>query len=660
MGIAAFKQNALLRMDGSEYLLRKISADCWQLENTLTKQIVECTLTRLLQQFADGDLTFLANNGDPSRGKALNDIDSYSWELAKLRRLYVLAVLEVTTRATVVQAITDVWKKTGRPAKLPSLATVYRWKAHYVSSGNDVRALVDHPQGKGNRTRRFPLEVIELCKESISTVFMTRERNTVQDTIHDALARVVRENQLRPAGTALPLPTGRLIRSLIEDISAFDKHSARYGHQEALKHFRFVRGQCVTQHPLERAEIDHTDLDLFVVDDERSLPLGRPWLTACIDAYTRCILGMHLAFTPPSYLTVARCLRDAFLPKTWLKDQYPEIKSDWPAYGVMRELVLDNGAEFHSESLEQVCFSLGIEMHYSPRKEPWFKGKIERFVKTLNKGIAHGIPGTCFSNIFEKGDYDPAKHAVVTFSTLKKICRLWVADIYHQKVHRALGISPVQMWNSSIKPEDIPLPDDPTQLDVIMGRADRRVLSHKGIELDGLFYNSSDLHELRCKEGSRLEVQIRVDESDIGHIYVLSPKTSQAFKVPALRGDYARGVSQWQHRVFRNQARHSGAESGPDDWLQAKETIARLIEDDFNLKRHRSRKRVGRYLGDCQATVNRPAPEDELTMVSQIHADPHTECLPALPASTATQIDFPDPEAVRDLPVTIEVRTVRA
>ncbi|MDR3736464.1 MAG: hypothetical protein P4L10_13130 [Acidobacteriaceae bacterium] len=50
----------------------------------------------------------------------------------------------------------------------------------------------------------------------------------------------------------------------------------------------------------------------------------------------------------------------------------------------MRELVLDNGLEFHSESLEQVCYSPGIEMHYSARREPWFKGKIERFFGSLN------------------------------------------------------------------------------------------------------------------------------------------------------------------------------------------------------------------------------------------------------------------------------------
>jgi putative transposase len=658
VGTSALHKNAVVHLEGSEYLLlRKISDSCWQLEDTKTKRIVERELTQLLREYATGKLTFVSQHGRLC-GKAVASISPE----ARVRRLYVLAALKATTRAALDQAINDVWTKTNSPVTPPSYVTVYRWKARYITSGNDVRSLMDDSSKRGNRTDRFPSEVVEICEQSIATVFMTRERNTLQDALEDAMLKVTRVNETRPKDMALPVPTRRLMRRLIAHIPAFDKHSARYGHQEAVKHFRSVKGQHVSREPLERAEIDHTHLDLFVVDDERSLPLGRPWVTACLDAYTRCILGIHVSFTPPSYLTVAKCLKDAFLPKTWLKDEYPEIRCEWPAYGVMRELLLDNGAEFHSESLEQVCFSLGIEMHYSPRKEPWFKGKIERFFRTYNKGVAHGTPGTCFSNIFDRGDYDPAKHAIVTLSTLKKISRLWVADIYHQKPHRALGISPAHLWNSVVLPEDISLPDDPNQLDVIMGRVDRRVLSHKGIERDGLLYNSPDLHQLRCKHGSRLEVEIRVDESDLGYIYVLAPQTAEAFKVPALRFDYANGISQWQHQIFlKYHARHSDVNKGADGWLQARETISRLIEKDLDLKRHRSRKRIGRYLEDCEPANHGTVAHSPIVLAPQVHA-PEPSAVAALPASTDdSEIrDTADANEVEDLPVTIEERTIRA
>jgi len=60
-------------------------------------------------------------------------------------------------------------------------------------------------------------------------------------------------------------------------------------------------------------------ISLFAIDDETLLPLGRPWFSACEDDYTRCILGMFVGFIPPSFLTVSLCLKDAFRPKTWLK-----------------------------------------------------------------------------------------------------------------------------------------------------------------------------------------------------------------------------------------------------------------------------------------------------------------------------------------------------
>jgi putative transposase len=59
----------------------------------------------------------------------------------------------------------------------------------------------------------------------------------------------------------------------------------------------------------------------------------------------------------------------------------------------------------------------------------------------------------------------------------------------------------------------------------VSGRIESRTLTHKGIEFEGLFYNSPELTELRRKEGANLAVEIRINESDIGSIYVLSPKT---------------------------------------------------------------------------------------------------------------------------------------
>ena len=322
MGTSCLEQNAIVEIDGKDYRLhRKISDTCWQLEETKTGLLIIKEHHDLLRMVADQQLTFPACVPVSKRGVG----DPQIPEIAKLRRTYVLAVLDVpNSREQMEPAINDVWKRVKQPAKPPGWISVYRWKTHFLQSKNDIRALTDNASKKGNRTSRYPSVVMSLCQEAIAAKYLRRERNTIQETLEDALLSVMRENNLRPESDQLPLPTRRLVTRLISDIPEFNKYSARYGHDAALKRFRFVKGQRHVSLPLERAEIDHTHLDLFVVDDRTSLPLGRPYVTACIDNYTRCILGIYVGFNPPSYQSVAACLKDCFLPKVCLKEVYPE------------------------------------------------------------------------------------------------------------------------------------------------------------------------------------------------------------------------------------------------------------------------------------------------------------------------------------------------
>jgi putative transposase len=635
MATGCLEQGAIVQIEGSEHrLIRKID-NCWQLEQSKTGRIVEYQQPDLLRMVAENSLTFPGSVPINRCRPANCDLSTADLELAKLRRSYVLAVLEIpNARKHLERVVNDTWKRLRSPARSPGWTTVYLWKRIFLKSKGDIMALVDNTRSKGNRHGRYPAAVIELCEQSISAKYLNRVRNSIQHTLEDALRRVKKENELRPACDALPLPTRRLITRMIASIPAFDKHSARYGHDAAVKEFRSVLGHPVAQAPLERAEIDHTLLDLMVVDDQTGLPLGRPSVTACIDCYTRCILGIYIGFNPPSYQSVAACLKDCFLPKVHLKRDHPGIVNEWPAYGVMRNLVVDGGLEFYSASLEQVCLSLNINWVAAPRRTAWFKGKIERFLGTMNRAVAHGVPGTTFSDIFEKGDYNPAQHAVITLSTLRKVVRMWIADVYHQQIHRSLQTTPSKMWTSGIKPEDIRLPDETTQLDVVMGRMESRSLTHKGIEFEGLFYNSPELTELRRKEGANLAVEIRVNEGDIGSIYVLSPKTSKAYSVPALNHDYACGISLWQHKVIKNyQRQHFDTDHGVDGWLQAKNEISHLIDESLKLKRTRTHKRIARY----RETSEQIAPKGPIV-------EPRTQALAGATAGNrmVDQASFPD------------------
>ena len=53
--------------------------------------------------------------------------------------------------------------------------------------------------------------------------------------------------------------------------------------------------------PLAVVQIDHTLLDIMVLDEEMRLPIGRPWLTLAIDVFSRMVAGYHLSLDVESH-----------------------------------------------------------------------------------------------------------------------------------------------------------------------------------------------------------------------------------------------------------------------------------------------------------------------------------------------------------------------
>lgn len=607
MGIAYFQKGAVIQIREIQHLLRReVDKELWQTEETASGRLHQFTTQELLALYEKGELIFFDDSKSASakskqkgtQGTVVRQEPSEPlWAAAKMRRVYVKAVQDLpVTRQLFERAILTLWEQCRQPKIPPHWVTVLRWRNRFISQGSDTHSLVEQHQDKGNRTHRYPELVLQLIEEMVENIYMTRERNSVTKVLEFSIDAVDKENRQRPESMRLPLPTRRLVQGMINLIPAFDKHAARYGRTAAIRKFRAVLNHVVTEKRLEMAEIDHTKLDLFVLSDDGAFPLGRPWVTVCIDNHTRCILGIYIGFEPPSYLSVARCLKHAFMPKTTLRQNYPSIRHEWEAFGVMGRLVVDNGLEFHGKSLEQACLSFDVEIIYTPRKSPWFKGKIERFMRTLNEGVSYGTPGTTFSNIFEKDDYDPVKHAVVRLSALREIVHKWVADYYHQKPHSSLDqVTPAAFWASSAAIASIPLPDDPGTIDVMLGKPDTVSLTHKGIRCNRLDYNSAEMVDWRRQYGDKLKVEIRIDESNLGHIHVKHPEASCYVKVPALNRQYAEGISLWQHNVFRNFAiRHLGKDD-PTSWARASVEISEIIQRETLGKKRRSNSKLGRF-----------------------------------------------------------------
>lgn len=622
MARAYLRAKAEVLLEGEPYILeRKCTDGTWILQQARTGRLIERTVDELFDAYHDDKLAFVTElRGITKRQKkqnadAIRTLTPAERSKAKVRLLYARAALDVPQSRSRIEAVIDeVWDSFNpKPETKPGWVSVYRWVRALRDSGEAPVALVTDHASKGNRESRYPDEVIQICEDFIESTYLTRERPTEEHTLNLAQAKVREANKLRPKASQLTKPTRRLLRRLIEKIPAFDRYVARYGRDAARKKFRSVLAYRLTEAPLECGEIDHTRMDFFVVDEETGMPLGRPWLTVLIDNDTRCILGYHLSFEPPSRATVAACLRHAFMPKSNLRTEYPDLKNDWVPFGVVASIIMDNGLEFHSADIENVCFELGIEQHYAPRKTAWFKGKVERFQGTLSRGVAVTLPGKTFSSILERDDYDPQKHAVVTLSALRHLIVRWIVDVYHQRKHCALDCSPHVLWTSRIRTEDIPLMDNPLRFDAILGGVENRVLTHKGIEFAGLVYNSPEMTELRRQLGDKLDVEIRVDRSNLGSIIVLHPERKTPYRVRCLRPDYAEGLTEWQHKVCKRYAREKyNAENDVDAWLDALLEISEIVSKELKLGKRKgaSRERMARWREGKQDASR--APESEV------------------------------------------------
>lgn len=180
MATACLEIGAIVQIEGSKHRLSRKIDDCWQLEQSKTGRIVEYAPPDLLRMVAENSLTFPGSAPTNRCGPANNDLSTADFQLAKLRLSYVLAVLNMpNTRRRLQDAIDGAWKRLKSPAAPPGYISVYRWKARFLQSKGDIRALVTKASSKGNREMPYPAAVIEFCEQSISGKYLNRVRNSI-------------------------------------------------------------------------------------------------------------------------------------------------------------------------------------------------------------------------------------------------------------------------------------------------------------------------------------------------------------------------------------------------------------------------------------------------------------------------------------------------
>jgi putative transposase len=334
----------------------------------------------------------------------------------------------------------------------------------------------------------------------------------------------------------------------------------REGKDKAERRHLATPGTLTAARPLDIVQIDHTKADVTVVDPVTRRPLGRPTLTVAIDVNTRMVLGFHLSLEPPSLLSVALCLTHAVMEKThWLTAR--GINTDWPAHGIPRAIYVDNGAEFHARAFGLACAEYQIDLRYRPPGTPRYGGHIERLIGTM-MGAVHLLPGSHFSNIFERGDLDAEAEAVMTLAELETWLALEITGSYHARIHSALETTPSTVWGLRVGEPKVRMPADLRQFLVDFLPSEQRVLQRDGFHLFHIRYWSDELRWLMGQETRKYT--LKYDPRDLSRIFVLTEEGI----IEARPADLTRpAITLWEHRAARRALREAGRRSVDEELI---------------------------------------------------------------------------------------------
>jgi putative transposase len=534
------KLQTIIRKGVSFLVQRALDDKRVQLEEVNTGQLSIHTSLDLLTEYTNGDLltaseiTHQSTDTKAQRPPARMDHMGDSARKESRRRIDFLVRLNNQgsfdkPREQLIEDIKNAALLRGE-ARPPHVTTVYRWRRRYLLT-EDIREVFckfDKQGGKG--LSRLETAVEAVIDECIDEIYLSQKKSSAEEVHTAVFSRIAQINTTRVEREWYKVPGLRTIQRRIAALGAFDKAVARFGVKEAERRFQNHTGARRTFHILEIVEIDHTPVDLMVTDDSRTV-IGRPTVTFVIDRFSRCVLGYHLSLAGHGTPAVFAALSHSFLPKTYLAGIAPDVDLEWDMYGWPTTVLMDNGSEFHSESVRDALANIGVITEFARSKDPDDKPYVERFIKTFNYSFIHRLPGTTLAKVGDRKGFRSEEEAVLTLAELDRIIHVWICKHYHLRPHRGLyGRTPRAVWDESAKAFPPQLKFNARDLEIEFSNFESCALQHYGVDLNTFVYSSSRLNQLFRSLPSRSRVQVKWPTVNAGHIWVWDPLSEEFFK----------------------------------------------------------------------------------------------------------------------------------
>jgi putative transposase len=434
----------------------------------------------------------------------------------------------------------------------PSPSAVREWIRTYKRNGSMPYSVVDK-RGVRKARRRISTKVNDVLDEMLQKHYLKLRGETVRTT-HRLLEREIRAIN-KNEGQDLKCPSLSTLNRRVHELPKMlvDRH--RYGSAYAKNKWRYSMHGDQSTRIMERVEVDHTMLDIWVLDPITGLPLGRPWVTILIDRYSGYILGLHVSFYGPSASTIASALRMSIEPKDLLCQAIPGLQNSWTVYGVAELYVMDNGKEMHSHRFRRIGWELQTDFIYNPVRQPWLKASIERTMMEVCRILP--AQGRVYTPVKNSLAPDPRKTATVLFDDLCEGLLMWAVDVYPLRINRSSLTRPIDLWNEGLQTTPpVALPHSTENLDITMGISMDRVVGGNGMTFQYLNYNSLELRDYCRGKNHSFRTEVRVVPDDIRYAYINLPQEKRWIKAELVRPTYefANNISLLQHQIIRKEA----------------------------------------------------------------------------------------------------------
>jgi putative transposase len=508
-------------------------------------------------------------------------------------------------------------------------ATLYRYKREFKESPR-ISSLLDRSNRKRQRANRYTDEI----EASIAKTTRAYWKANPEGDFVNLLVEV--NKKLRPLGAQVSIST---VRRRFKALSQSDRHAIRYNAKDARAKFDTLKGHTPEQiYPLARVQVDSTMCDVWLINPDTGVPIGRAWVTFVLDECTRCILGFFVTFEAPSSASVALALHHAVLPKEdWLAER--GVQGEWPCSGIMNALYTDNGSEFRAAAYKAGCDEWLIDYSYRPVARPRWGGQIERVIGTFMKQMRL-LPGAVVkkTEIADRRGYDPKKHAVLTISELERHLAMMVIA-YHNKKHSALAMTPLQKWKAASREAscDMAAPvrqvDVPTKFLIDFLPLFTPTYQRYGFRIGGLEYSDENLCYFDDIDIST-EVIARRNPHDISKIYVYHPSKRFYVEVRCANADAPKTVWELQRAKDFNKANE--LESSPDALARAAAILQ--LQENLDLQRKKQRSRAHRNNARSAASERLVIPVDAPSAVVEATVPALEPKVPFIPRSISVEM----------------------